>query len=1133
MLQERLGKGGMAEVWRAVHEGDQVEVALKVLTEERARRPQSRLQFRQEARAMARLDHPHVVRIHEAGVVSAEAAGASGGALEQGMPYLVMDLLPGGSLWRYRGRLRWEDLRNLLRVLLDALAHAHARGVIHRDLKLANVLVSTERRAVLSDFGLAHLAGQTLLLRAGTPSYMAPEQFLDQWRDFGPWTDLYGFGCLVWTLITGSPPFRRSSWEKTRDAHLREELPDLQPLQPVPGGVEGWLHQLLAKDPARRIQCAADAAWGLEQLAGTPTSDRLQQVEASAERIPPMESSTVHFGPLPAFTPAMAWSVGRNDAPPPPPPDWRGTPVQVRLHLRGAGLGVLGARSLPTVGREPERDLLWAELVQVHRLPLARAVVLQGAAGTGKTHLARWLAQRAHEVGAATAMYVEHGSRGGPCSGLRGMLAEHFGLGGLDEAQASIRIAEVARSYGTIDPRDQAVLAEIARAEASGGADGGASTPERMAALSRHLCAVGARRPVILVIDDAHHGVDALVFVRWLLERRETEPTPVLILVVVQDEGLGRSAPARELVAQIQRRQGVCPLDVGPLSRAEQRALVRGLVGLEGELASRVCERTGGNPAFAVSLVEDWVTRGLLVRAEGGFRLKEGASVQLPDDLHEVWRVHLEHALAEQGEDVWRALELAAVLGLRVDIEEWQRLALAHRLSPSLDAVEGLVNRRLAVVDRTGGSWRFVQGMVRESLLRRAAEGQRLQRLHEVILGELLERAVVDDQRMARHLLGAGRLVDGVACLVTAAQGIAEQGNPHGSLDLCDQADAALAGLSSERGARWRRPILLERARALMVLGRIDESEEAARRVIELSSPGEDADFQARILLAGLRMNRGALEAVRDELQLLIPQMRERQASTQLAQGLRTLGMALHLMGACEEALSVGEEARQTAKDLDTWPIWAEATTQVAVTLLELGRLQEAGAVVDEGLAIRERITHPGAVASLLNARAEIDRRLGREALAMSRYEESLDLMDRIGSLAAVFPRLNLATMHALSGRYSEAFRLAERCRRESVLQRRAPLELAVRSVLLVSTLGLQDLNAADLQASRILKLAAAGVRCEPDAYRLISVACKLMWEAGSSDTASELAAVVRGWAGGRDQPLAGEVAWLLEAPEG
>src|SRR6476659_2778543 len=97
VLERRIGRGGMSEVWRAFHVDDDVAVAVKVLTGERARRPRSLRQFRLEALAVARLDHPHVVSIHDVGEISLEASAVSGGALEAGAPYLVMDLLPGGS----------------------------------------------------------------------------------------------------------------------------------------------------------------------------------------------------------------------------------------------------------------------------------------------------------------------------------------------------------------------------------------------------------------------------------------------------------------------------------------------------------------------------------------------------------------------------------------------------------------------------------------------------------------------------------------------------------------------------------------------------------------------------------------------------------------------------------------------------------------------------------------------------------------------------------------------------------------------------------------------------------------------------------------------------------------------------
>jgi tetratricopeptide (TPR) repeat protein len=1111
VLDARIGSGGMAEVWRAHHVDDDVPVAVKVLTGERARRPRSVSMFRQEARAVARLDHPHVVGIHDFGLVPPEVSAATGEQLGTGAPYLVMDLLPGGSLWKYRGRLKWPDLRNLLRVLLDALAHAHARGVIHRDLKPSNVLLSNERRAVISDFGLAHLDDPDAVhMRAGTPAYMAPEQFQDRWRDFGPWTDLYGFGCMVWAMCTGGAPFRSSSWDETRQLHLSTKLPALASLQPVPDGFEGWLVQLLRKDPARRTQCAADALFALDQLPDRPTEDEdLPVVEPDTTLDTRPEPSTMRFLRSAARAPAGE-PVGRNDAPPPPPDDWRGPDALRRLHLRGAGLGLLGARALPTVGREQERDALWREVVAVHRVPLARVVVVEGAAGTGKSHLARWLAQRAHELGAAHTLSVEHTSRSGTEAGLAGMLRAHFGTTGLPESDVAERVGIVARGWGTTERGDVRILAETVL-DASDAPF--AAIPQRIGALSRHLCAVGARRPVILLVDDAQRGIDALLFVRWLLRRREAEPTPVLAVLVVQDEGLARHPAARRLIDEIVGSEGVTRLRVAPLPDDDQLHLVRELVGLEGELARRVAARTGGNPAFAVALVEDWVSRGILTPSDSGFRLREGAVAELPDDLYALWQAHLRQALDGFPESVWRALEIGAALGMRVDTVEWQRIGRRVGADASSDALESLLARRLVSSSDLSESWQFVHGMVRESLLRRAAEAGRLVAVHQRILDDLSLRRHVDDQRMARHLLGAGRTPEAVTRLMQAARGLFAAGNAPGALDLCDQAERACLDGGLELVQRWRPAIAIQRARCLVLLGRLDEAESSANLVAGDDQAADVEKVEAGIIVATLGILRGRLAESRDQLEALAAVAERQGYAREQARALRSLGIVLHQLGDLPGAIRASQAGRAAAQSVQDLASWVECTLQLASTLAELEHYDEARQVADEALAARDRIPHPSAVAGLLNLRAEIERRQGRPDTAMPMYEEAAALLDRMGSLEASIPRLNVATIHVMEGRFGEAWRLAERCRRESALQGRPPLEMAVRAVLLLAAIGLSDRLAAEAQVVRLAELHTAGVTSEPDTYALLGLASKMLADRGEDDTSGVIRLLITEWA--------------------
>lgn len=198
---ERIGKGAMGVVWRAVHCATGQPVAIKVLTAAIAQDPSFASSLRNEVEAVARLHHPGIVRVYDFGIVPTSVPPGTASELPPGCPYLVMQLARGGPFADRRPVGDWATLQWVLLSLCDALAHAHARGVIHRDLKPANVLVD-ERPGdgpglMLTDFGVAHArhddpSSVTLgsFAACGTPRYMAPEQFAAAWRDHGPWTDL-------------------------------------------------------------------------------------------------------------------------------------------------------------------------------------------------------------------------------------------------------------------------------------------------------------------------------------------------------------------------------------------------------------------------------------------------------------------------------------------------------------------------------------------------------------------------------------------------------------------------------------------------------------------------------------------------------------------------------------------------------------------------------------------------------------------------------------------------------------------------------------------------------------------------------------------------------------------------------
>ena len=250
-LEQPAGRGGMSEVWQATHHQLGLPAAVKIL---RVESELLRLAFAGEVRAMARLEHPNVVAVFGHGRVSAEAEAASRGRFAAGTPWLAMEYCSGGTLDGFIPA-NWNGLRRILMDLLGALSSAHARGVLHLDLKPENVLVAASGDLrpgrKLTDFGLSFAEqSDDDASVLGTPAWMAPEQFRRQWRDYGPWTDLYALGCVGYALATGQPPFGLGRPpEVLMMAHEELPLPRLKARFGVPEGLERWLTNLAHDQP--------------------------------------------------------------------------------------------------------------------------------------------------------------------------------------------------------------------------------------------------------------------------------------------------------------------------------------------------------------------------------------------------------------------------------------------------------------------------------------------------------------------------------------------------------------------------------------------------------------------------------------------------------------------------------------------------------------------------------------------------------------------------------------------------------------------------------------------------------------------------------------------------------------------
>jgi serine/threonine protein kinase len=285
-LLDQIGYGGMAVVYRARQEALDRTVAIKILSENMAASSEFMERFRREARTSANLRHPNVITVHDFGED------------ERGVPYLVMEYIEGPTLADLMDAgLDDERIPNLLDQIAAGLDYAHGRGVIHRDIKPGNVLMTEEGRAVLADFGLAWLfEGAQLTLTGGvigTPEYMSPEQAAG--HSFDHRADVYALGVVLYEMLAGERPFVAETPIGVLLQHLQDAPPSILVARPdLPAAVGDVLARALVKDPADRYTSAGElarafkAAFAQRTLAGADSLP-IPQLAVTNEPAAPVE----------------------------------------------------------------------------------------------------------------------------------------------------------------------------------------------------------------------------------------------------------------------------------------------------------------------------------------------------------------------------------------------------------------------------------------------------------------------------------------------------------------------------------------------------------------------------------------------------------------------------------------------------------------------------------------------------------------------------------------------------------------------------------------------------------------------------------------------------------------------------
>jgi eukaryotic-like serine/threonine-protein kinase len=977
-----LGEGGMGIVYRCHDRHRNLDVALKQVTVPDGSSTQDYLSwFYKEARALATLDHPGIVHATDFG------------QLLGGSPYLVMEFVTGVSLHDLgHAQLSYPIVWSIIDQILDALAHAHARRVIHGDLKPSNVIVEAREkrppRVHILDFGLAWLKEDPHDERldgtkameflphagAGTPGYMAPEQIQHEMHHVCGATDLYAVGCLIYRLIGGRAPFAGDSKELLHQ-HAFDDPPALVPVIDAPAQVSDFGRRLLQKRPWQRYEFAAEARRAWKLLAPQW----------------PLQSDAWKFPELEASSPVSA----------PRKPSAR-PPRRLRATSERP-TGLLSIRPSPLVGRQEIRSRLLqiARQVAEGEGPPHRLVLLLGPAGVGKSRIAEWLCTAVHEEGRLVPLPVRYRRMKSASNGMLGAVAQYFNFERVD--RLTIEESLLARwAAGDSDADLRAWIAGAAEwlrptppgAEPELGPTGVRFTVDspgvRRQVTRFTIRKIANGRPLLLFLDDLHNASETVV--DGLLRIHETEQDQRIFMVAtVRTEDVQLASPVANALRALRSQFDGEVLQVLPMNRDDTCSMLRASLPLDDEAVVEAARRSRGFPLFALQQLHAWAHAGDMQFAHGTYRVPQEVLAVRPQTTADLWDARLSSLTdAEQ-------LAACAVATLGIDMRVVVIVALLEDLglrpAPSIDALR----RSEIILPRGSERYTWPHALLQEHLLLRLANRADADHVFQAAARALEHHPLVGTHRVVRqrvvNLLNANRAHEAAAIffdfLEQSSHGTLQ---PRATLSDLDLLEGRLEGTWAARHDRWRAEVLryagtsvqakhyAERARA--ALERLDDEPSLAHCLRLLGQ----LDSNLGNLKEGLRlveMAHQVFERIGDVLGMA-------QCEAALAEIAYLQGNYVRASAAAERgAAHFAEQGRPLGRGqcmlLLCWIAHSEGRTSRArrLTLEAHGELERSG-------------YRPGLAETTLLL-AHIEHRLSNFFSAMREAQEALALFEALG----------------------------------------------------------------------------------------------------------------------------------------
>ncbi len=969
-IERELGSGGMGSVF-AASDANGTRVALKLVHPHLMARPGFKERFLREAEVGRRIDHPNVIRTLDAGEID-------------GQPYIALEFVEGQTLGELRvelGRVSETLCRHIGTLAARGLAAIHAQGVVHRDVKPENVLITADHEVRLMDLGLARSeAGLDRMTRTGqfvgSPAYAPPEQFRGEGA-LDARSDLYSLGVTLFELATGSPPFRAQSMEALAAKIATEPPPRTAQFgAEISPFFEAILFNLMAKDPRRRVESAQKLA------------DLLEAGEASE------------------------W--------------WSAEATRVEDHAVRPPARIRVPRETECVGREVELATLRGAF-EAARAGEGCVVLVEGEAGIGKSRLVDEFVHRLGADGEAVEFLYGVCAPGGAATATGAFVQAYRDSLGLEGSARHLTDAPA------LVPAFDALL----RGDAPPVGTQALTLDSLMTAFVHATRALGRLRPTVVVIDDLHFAPDEG---RSLFASLAMAVPGHRILLV----GTTRPSLPVEWRAEMGRLDHVARVPMVRMQPADMRRLLLPMLGVSlhaERLASAISAKADGNPYFLFELVRSLREKGVLSRAASGkwATLAQVHELLLPGSVQSLLDVRIGRLTDEERE----LLECAACWGTEFDgrlVAE----ALGMRSLPGLRLL-GRIEHEHGLVRAAGGRFAFDHHAIREHLhsgLPQAVREELHAALAQVLetrtnAAQIEPEALGGDLcvDLCTHFL-AGTRGPAARRYLPVAQ--AHLSGRHRLTELCALTECALAApgliagadrvrtllrfaatldrmgrrqresevvLEAERLAEELRDDGLRQQTAAAVgtylwwTSRNDEAETAFRRALELARSLSD-----RVALASATGNLGNVLKARNR-HAEARELYEAQLAIGCEIGDRSVEARAHgSLGNVDFALSRHDDARQHYERsltlclvLQDLPGEASALGNLGNVAFTLGRLDEARERFERQLDLTREVGDRTGEARATGAVAMVVKASGRLAEAPQRYERALELSREIG----------------------------------------------------------------------------------------------------------------------------------------